>query len=467
MVSFGCSRFAGRQEAATMASKTRTGNSEKYNKHMDLDERNSIANIIATNRDRDGSMKITLASIGRMLGKDPTSISKEVRNRRTAKTSDIKVTPRNYCEHCRNRHSCSEQNLCPTHCGKFCRNCANCFNLCPSFIFAACPHTTHFPWVCNGCSKRAHCRYPHYYYQPKTAQAEYETLKSECREGINMSLSEFSTMNQIVSDGLKKGQSIAHIVEANKDRIPVSQRQIYTYLHKDLFYAGIMDSRRIPKMKPRKKKDENPIVVRKAKTGRTFEDFQGLLMQDLSLAFFQIDTVEGKQGGKVLLTLHCVKTHFQFAFLLDSKHSINVVKTFDHIQNVLGMQRFQLLFSVLLADNGVEFSDIQGIEVDSATGEKRSSIYFCHPNSAFEKGACEKNHELIRCIIPKGASMDHLTQNKINLMMSHINSYKRKSTDFSTPYDLFCATYGQGILDTLCISRIPENEVMLRPALLK
>ena len=274
-------------------------------------------------------------------------------------------------------------------------------------------------------------------------------------------------MNQIVSDGLKKGQSIAHIVEANKDQIPVSQRQVYTYLHKDLFYAGIMDSRRIPKMKPRKKNDEDPVVMRKAKIGRTFEDFQELLLQDLSLVFFQIDTVEGKQGGKVLLTLHCVKTHFQFAFLLDSKHSINVVKTFDYIQDVLGMQRFQMLFSVLLADNGTEFSDIQGIEVDTATGEKRSSIFFCHPNSAFEKGACEKNHELIRCIIPKGTSMDHLTQNKINLMMSHINSYKRKSTVFSTPYDLFCATYGQGILDTLCISRIPENEVMLRPALLK
>lgn len=450
-----------------MASKEKKAHGEKYNKHMDLDQRNSIANIIATNRNPDGSMKITLASIGQMLGKDPTSISKEVKSRRISKPSARKLKPQNYCVLCKNQTECVAKNVCPTRCGELCKGCTHCFELCPSFQGKDCPHTTHFPWVCNGCIKRAYCNLPHYYYQPKTAQAEYETLKSECREGINMSLSEFNTMNQIVSDGLKKGQSIAHIVETNKDQIPVSQRQVYAYLHKDLFYAGIMDSRRIPKMKPRKKNDENPIVVRKAKIGRTFEDFQELLMQDLSLVFFQIDTVEGKQGGKVLFTLHCVKTHFQFAFLLDSKHSINVVRTFDHLQDVLGMQTFRLLFSVLLADNGTEFSDIQGIEVDAATGEKRSSIYFCHPNSAFEKGACEKNHELIRCIIPKGTSMDHLTQDKINLMMAHINSYKRKSTDFSTPYDLFCATYGQGILDTLRISRIPENEVMLRPALLK
>ena len=439
----------------------------KYNKHMDLEERNSIANIIATNRNPDGSMKITLACIGRMLGKDPSGISKEVKNHRIAKATSRSLTAKNYCTMCKKRGTCIERNVCPTRCGEFCKECSHCLGICPSFKMKDCPHTSHFPWVCNGCAKRAYCRYPHYYYQPKTAQAEYEALKSECREGINMSLSEFNTMNKIVSDGLKKGQSIAHIVETNKDQIPVSQRQVYSYLHKDLFYAGIMDSRRIPKMKPRKKKDDDQIVVRKAKLGRTFEDFQELLMQDLSLAFFQMDTVEGTQGGKLLLTLYCVRTHFQFAFLLDSKHSINVVKAFDRIQAALGLQQFRQLFNVILADNGTEFSDVQGIEVDSVTGEKRISIYFCHPNAAFEKGACEKNHEMIRCIIPKGSPMDHLTQEKIDLMMSHINSYRRKSTDFSSPYDLFCATYGKGILDTLGISRIPENEVILRPTLLK
>lgn len=451
-----------------MATLKKDAHPEGYNKHMDLDQRNSIANIIATNRNPDGSMKLTLASIGAMLGKDPTSISKEVKGRRIQKGSykwDLK--PQTYCTMCTRQNTCTIENICSLHCGTPCKGCTRCFQKCPSFQLKDCPHTSHFPWVCNGCGKRAYCKYTHYYYQPKTAQAEYETLKSECREGINLSLSEFSTMNQIVSAGLKKGQSIAHIVAANKEQIPVSQRQVYTYLHMDLFHAGIMDARRIPKMKPRKKKDNSPLVVRTAKIGRTFEDFQQLLSQDFSLTFFEIDTVEGISGGKVLLTLHCVKTHFQFAFLMDSKHAINVVHVFDHLQSTLGLELFQRLFSVLLADNGTEFSDIQGIETDLTTGIKRSSLFFCHPYSAFEKGACEKNHELIRCIIPKGTSLNCLSQDKVNLMMSHINSYKRNSTNFSSPYDLFCATYGKRILDALGISRIPENEVILRPSLLK
>lgn len=455
------------KEATEMAKKETAVTNSRYNKHMDLDIRNSIANIITTNRNPDGSMKISLASIGKMLEKDPTSISKEVKARRILSTRPVEPTPNNYCNYCKNKKNCSQRSVCSKRCGELCKGCSFCFQRCPSFELPVCPYTSHFPWVCNGCNKRNFCRFPHYYYQPKTAQAGYETLKRECREGINMSLSEFSTMNQIVSAGLKKGQSIAHIVESNKDKIPVSQRQVYTYLHKDLFYAGIMDSRRIPKMKPRKKEKEDAVIVRKAKIGRTFEDFQELLMKDLSLRFFEMDTVDGSKGGKALLTLHCVKTHFQFAFLLDSKHSINVVRTFDQIQTVLGIETFQNLFRIILADNGSEFSDIQGMEADLSTGEKRTSLYFCHPNASFEKGACEKNHTLIRYVIPKGSSMDHLTQKKIDLMMSHINSYKRESTDYAVPYDVFSATYGKEILEALGISRIPENEVMLRPALLK
>lgn len=61
------------------------------------------------------------------------------------------------------------------------------------------------------------------------------------------------------------------------------------------------------------------------------------------------------------------------------------------------------------------------------TGEQRTQFFYCHPSSPFEKGACEVNHELLRRILPKGTSFDDLTQNDVNLIMSHINSYKRKN----------------------------------------
>lgn len=68
-----------------------------------------------------------------------------------------------------------------------------------------------------------------------------------------------------------------------------------------------------------------------------------------------------------------------------------------------------------------ENPDISIIEMDTVEGKK---------------GAIEKNHEFIRYIIPKGTSMDNLTQNDIDLMINHINSLTRPSLNNATPYDL-------------------------------
>ena len=61
--------------------------------------------------------------------------------------------------------------------------------------------------------------------------------------------------------------------------------------------------------------------------------------------------------------------------------------------------------------------------------KKEHKIFYCHPSSPYQKGSCEVNHELLRRILPKGTSFDDLTQKNINLMMSHINSYKKKKTE--------------------------------------
>ena len=51
-------------------------------------------------------------------------------------------------------------------------------------------------------------------------------------------------------------------------------------------------------------------------------------------------------------------------------------------------------FPICLADNGTEFSDPCGIEVDS-DGVIRSRVFYCDPSSPGQKGACENNHEFM------------------------------------------------------------------------
>ena len=96
----------------------------------------------------------------------------------------------------------------------------------------------------------------------------------------------------------------------------------------------------------------------------------------------------------------------------------------------------------------------------------RTSVFYCHAGASFEKGACEVNHEFIRRVIPKGSDIP-LSQPKISLMMSHINSYAREGLNGRSPYDLFSLIYGEETLQKLGIQRIPAREIILKPELLR
>ena len=84
---------------------------------------------------------------------------------------------------------------------------------------------------------------------------------------------------------------------------------------------------------------------------------------------------------------------------------------------------FTSFSEVFLTDNGPEFDSL----IDLSEEYPDMHVFYCHPLSSFEKGACERNHELVRFIHYKGWSFDSYTQEDIDLMFSHINSYPRKS----------------------------------------
>lgn len=97
----------------------------------------------------------------------------------------------------------------------------------------------------------------------------------------------------------------------------------------------------------------------------------------------------------------------------------------------------------------------------------RTRIYYCAPSKPYEKGAIEVNHALIRRVLPKGTSFNHLTQKDVDLMMDHINSYKRKKPNNRSPYGAFSLYYGEEILKKLGCYQVPANDIILKPVLLK
>ena len=321
------------------------------------------------------------------------------------------------------------------------------------------------PYVCNGCNKLNTCTLEKRFYRARQAQKEYEEIRSESRSGFNLTEAELHQLDSVISPLLKQGQSLHHILANNPDTISICEKTAYIYADNGLFSAKNIDMPRKVRFRPRKKKSKELKVDKSCRIGRTLVDFQKYHEENPSIPITELDSVEGKKGGAVLLTIHFVLPKLQLAFLRESNDSKSVTDIFNYLYELLGEERYKRIFSLCLADNGTEFSNPTAIECDS-DGVIRSHIFYCDPSSPGQKGACENNHEFIRRVIPKGIDIGKYTQADINLMMDHINSYGRPELGDKSPYDMFEFYYGKEILDILGVHKIPANDIILKPELL-
>lgn len=381
-------------------------------KHLTLSDRNDIQ--LGLERGE------TFKAIGQSILKDPTTVSKEVKRNRQVRES-------------------------------------TCDNL-------PCPLLDKAPFVCNGCPKRRqNCGYKKIFYLAKQAQKQYEQTLVEAREGTPLNSKTFWEMDKVISDGVKKGQHIYHILKTHN--LDVSSSIVYRHIRKGYLSIAPIDLARAVKFKERRK-SKLPSIPKEAKKGRSYEDFLNYLALNQLDSWLEMDTVMGRMGGKVLLTFNLSFCNFIFARLLDNKTALEVTKHLYDIKNTLHQadKDFFQLFPVILTDNGREFARVDDIEMD-VRGECK--LFFCDPNRSDQKGRIEKNHTLIRDILPKGTSFDNLTQEDINLVCSHVNSVKRAALNGKSAYELFAFTYGEEIPKLLGISKIPAEDVCQSSTLLQ
>ena len=422
------------------------------NKHLTLDERNIIEQELAKNTN--------FKEIAKLLSKDPTTISKEVRKHRVRKEGQAIHVNFN---HCAKRYHCHRKNLCNPRCTKECRHCNNCNDVCSDFVEGTCFRLTHAPYVCNGCTEKFGCKLTKYYYRALPSFNRYRQVLSESRQGINMTELELANLDKIVSPLVKKGQSISHIYKTHD--ISCTRATLYRYLSNNCFSVGPIDLPRKVRMKKRKQKKGEPKNTL-ARTNRTYEDFQKYIELHPDLPIVEMDTVEGTKGGRVLLTLLFRSSKLMLAYIMYEKTQAEVLRTFNMIEKDLGNELFEKTFPIILTDNGTEFGNPLSLEFNPE-GLGRTRIFYCNPRASYQKGMIEKNHEFIRYVLPKGTSFDNLLQTDINLMINHINSLGRESLNWSSPYDVAKVLMGKETLKKLNLVKIPTDEIQLNKHLLK
>ena len=407
--------------------------------HLTLDDRKIIQAGI-----ENGSTKV---AIGRTIGKDATTIAKEIRKHRILK-------PRNTFQR-------------PVICAKM-RNCPNkpCVKKCEFYEEPVCNRRDKSPGACNKCPDGQKCHLDKYFYIAINADKEYHSDLVDYREGINLTTKERAEIASIITPLLKQGQSVHQILSAHPE-ISQCERTIYSYIESGVFKEFGIDNFSLKEQINRKpfkqkyKKRREPANY----TGRRYSDYLCFHAQNPETPTVEMDTVYNSPQGPYLQTFMFEKTAFMIGFLHNEKTSESMANTIDVLQFLLGSEMFSKMFPVLLTDRGSEFEKYKLFELDK-NGCVRLNIFYCDPMRSSQKPHVENNHNYVREIIPNGYPLEQLTQYDIDLMFSHINGTPRRSLGDKTPFEVFSFLYGADIPMCLNIHEVQRDDVILKPQLI-
>lgn len=407
--------------------------------HLTLEERKVIQAGIEA-----GSSK---ADIARTIGKDATTIAKEIKKHR-------ELRPRNTFN---NPVSCAKMKVCTQK---------PCVKKCELHEEPKCSRRDKSPGACNKCRDGQKCRIDKYFYNAINADKKYRQDLVDFREGINLTTKERDAIGEIIAPLLNQGQSVHQMLSAHPE-ITQSQRTIYNYIEAghfkeqgvDLFSLKEQVNRKQRKPKCKKRKEAANY------NGRKYQDYLSFRKENPGTPVTQMDTVYNNPSGPYLQTFLFEKTAFMLGFLHQEKTSESMASRIDMLQMQLGAELFSRLFPLLLTDRGGEFEICRLFELDPE-GNSRLNIFYCDPMQSSQKAHVENGHNYIRDIIPNGYPLDDLNQSDIDLMFSHINSTPRRALGDKTPYEVFSFFHGAHVPALLNISMIDRDNVILKPRLI-
>jgi len=146
---------------------------------------------------------------------------------------------------------------------------------------------------------------------------------------------------------------------------------------------------------------------------------------------WEMDCIVGN-GSACLLVLVERKTREVIVVKLSAKTQACVIKEIDRIERRY-KKRFKEKFKSITMDNGSEFLDMNGIE-DSCLhpNTKRTTCYYAHPYSAYERGSNENANRLIRRFVPKGSNIANFTNRDVKRIELWLNDYPRRLFNYKS-----------------------------------
>jgi len=276
-------------------------------------------------------------------------------------------------------------------------------------------------------------------YSPDIAHGKYrEHLKAKgapLKIGNDHTLAEY--IEQRIADDMYSPAAVLGEIRVKGLRFStmICISTLYSYIDKGIFYR--LTNNDLPMRGKRKRTYRRVRTAARPPKGESIEK-RPLEVNDRS-AFgnWEIDTVHSAgQRKESLLVLTERMTRNEIIRRIPDRTAASVVSVLDRLELEYG-SLFPLVFKTITCDNGLEFSDVCGIERNLDRFTKRTSLYFCHPYSSYERGSNENQNKLIRRHYPKGTSFADLTAEEITNVERWMNRYPRRIFGYRSAEDMF------------------------------
>ena len=218
----------------------------------------------------------------------------------------------------------------------------------------------------------------------------------------------------------------------------ICTKTVYNYIDKNVFLNITNKDLPVKKDGKKRKYRATRTVALNNLKGRSIEERPGSIGSREDRGHWEMDCVVGK-GKSCLLVMTERISRKELIFKLKAKKQEHVITVLDQLERRY-KGRFGELFKSITMDNGCEFLNHEALEASiMRVGQKRTTCYYAHPYSAWERGSNEAANKLIRRFVPKGTNINHLTKADIRRVEYWMNNYPRRIFGYRTADEIFAA----------------------------
>lgn len=209
----------------------------------------------------------------------------------------------------------------------------------------------------------------------------------------------------------------------------ISHETIYQHIYRDQARGGDLHTNLRHRCKSYRKRGTQRERRGHLKDQVMIDQRPAVVDERCRLGDWEMDTVIGRPGGPVLVTMVERVSRYTLIRLAQSKEAIQVSAA---ICSALCVHRDKVLTQTY--DNGKEFA-LHGLLADVLD----SDAYFAHPYHSWERGLNENTNGLIRQYFPKGTNFAEVTPEEVAEVEAKLNCRPRKCLDYQNPNDIFFA----------------------------